>query len=160
MKITKRNSAALALAALVLALAALVLVSPGARAQGQLMVRSTQEFPETMLTLQEAIKSHGYTVSRVQRIDEGLNKLGFKTDKYRVVFFGKAEENRELSRRFPELIPYLPLNFTLFAEQGETLITTLNPLSLTPHYNSPELNAVFSRWEQDLRAILNELRKD
>ena len=42
-----------------------------------------------MAVLQHAIGTQGYTLSRVQRVDIGLTESGFKTDKYRVVFFGK-----------------------------------------------------------------------
>ncbi len=51
-----------------------------------LMVRSQQGFPEAMLTLQTSIREHGYAISRVQRIDIGLTGMGYKTDKYRIVF--------------------------------------------------------------------------
>lgn len=126
-------------------------------AEDILMVRATQDFPEAMLNLQDTIKRHGYVVSRVQRVDEGLNKLGYSTDKYRVVFFGKEKETRELAQRYPELIPYLPLNFTIFAEGEETIIATLNPVSLLSYYPSSELHTMFNRWEKDLRTILDEL---
>ena len=111
-----------------------------------------------MSTLQSAITKKGYKVSRVQRIDEGLKKLGYETDKYRVVFFGKDKEINDLSDRFPELIPYIPLNFAIFAENGETLVTTFNPKILKNYYPAPELSAVFDQWEKDLHDILEEVR--
>ena len=82
-----------------------------------LMMRSSQSFPETMLALQRTLGEYGYTISRVQRVDIGLTSSGFETDKYRIVFFGKPEEVRQLSEKHPQLIPYLPLKITLFAEQ-------------------------------------------
>ena len=68
-----------------------------------MMMRSSQPFPETMSELQAIIKSHGYVVSRVQRVDIGLTMMGYKTDKYRVVFFGKYDELQELTNKYPEL---------------------------------------------------------
>ena len=59
-----------------------------------IMARSHEKFPEAMLTLQESIAAHGYTVSRVQRIDIGLTGMGYKTDKYRIVFAGKIDYPR------------------------------------------------------------------
>ncbi|HEY9149909.1 MAG TPA: DUF302 domain-containing protein, partial [Gammaproteobacteria bacterium] len=50
------------------------------QAEGLLMVRSAQSFPEAMLTLQGAIELQGYTLSRVQRVDIGLTASGFTTD--------------------------------------------------------------------------------
>ena len=55
-----------------------------------LMARSLQPFPETMLALQDSIRDHGYTLSRVQRVDIGLTGMGYKTDKYRIVSWKKS----------------------------------------------------------------------
>ena len=126
-------------------------------AEDLLMVRSSQPFPEAMLSLETGIKDHGYTVSRVQRVDVGLKKYGFKTDKYRIVFYGKKSEIQQLDQRYPMLIPYLPLNFTVFAEMDDTIITAVNPASLRPYYSDPALNPVFARWETDIREILEGL---
>lgn len=130
-----------------------------AQAEELLMARSGAQFEESMVALQQAIAAHGYTLSRVQRVDIGLTEFGYKTDKYRVVFFGKPEEIRSLSARHPELIPYLPLQIAIFAEGEETLLTAANPVHLRAAYADAELGAVFARWEQDLRAILEAVRQ-
>ena len=135
-----------------------VVASTSVFAQDLLISRTTQDFPEAMSTLQSAIAKKGYKVSRVQRIDEGLKKLGYETDKYRVVFFGNSKEIKDLSNRFPELIPYIPLNFAIFAENGDTLVTTFNPQMLKSYYPAPELSAVFDHWEKDIHDILEEIR--
>lgn len=134
-------------------------VAAAAVADDMLMVRSSEAFAETMLLLQEAISAQGYTLSRVQRVDIGLTEFGYETDKYRVVFFGKPEEIRSLSARHPELIPHLPLQIAIFAEAEETLLATANPTYLSEAYGDPELTALFVRWEQDLRAILERVRQ-
>ena len=131
------------------------LVSSQLTAADMLMVRSEQSFPETMLALQSAIKAQGYTVSRVQRVDIGLTKSGFKTDKYRVVFFGKVEEVNRLTKKYPELIPYLPLKLAIFAEENETLIVGLSPHLYADTKNKPELEATLKRWTSDITAILD-----
>lgn len=128
-------------------------------AADMLMVRSSEPFEETMLLLQQAIGAQGYTLSRVQRVDIGLTEFGYKTDKYRVVFFGKPEEIRALSARHPELIPYLPLKIAIFAEADETLLATSNPTYLSEAYADPDLTVLFARWEEDLRAILERVRR-
>ena len=124
-----------------------------------LIARSSQDFPEAMSTLQNAISKQGYKISKVQHVDEGLNKSGFSSDTYRVVFFGKADEVRTLSNKFPELIPYIPLNFAIFSEGRDTLVSTLSPSGLKPYYPNPEITVVFDRWEKDLRNILSVIRK-
>jgi uncharacterized protein (DUF302 family) len=90
------------------------------------MVRSLQPFPEAMLTLQESIRDHGYTISRVQRVDIGLTGMGNKTDKYRIVFFGKVDEVRGLTGKAPQMIPYLPFKISIFAKGGQTILITSN----------------------------------
>lgn len=135
------------------------IVAVGAAAEDMLMVRARAQFEESMLVLQQAIGEQGYTLSRVQRVDIGLTEFGYKTDMYRVVFFGRPEEIRDLSARHPEVIPYLPLKIAIFAEGDETLLTAANPLNLSAAYADPELDKVFARWEQDIRAILEQVRK-
>lgn len=127
-------------------------------AQELLMARSPEEFPETMLRLQDSLVEHGYTVSRVQRVDIGLTQSGFITDKYRIVFFGKPEEVRNLSRRYPQIIPYLPLQMTVFQEGKETVIVTADPLILQTLIADPEVGYIFNRWKSDLLSIMDDLR--
>ena len=97
----------------------LAVLASRAPAQEIIMTRSMQPFPETMLTLQESIRAHGYTVSRVQRIDIGLTGMGYKTDKYRIVFAGKPDEIRMLTEKAPQLIPYMPPKISIFAEGNQ-----------------------------------------
>lgn len=138
--------------------AAMLLGTFSARAEYLLMARSTQGFPETMLTLQTSLKEHGYTISRVQRVDIGLTSSGFETDKYRIVFFGKTGEQRALVDKYPHLIPYLPLKMTLFAEGNETIIVTEDYTRLNELATDEELANLFMRWRNDVLSILDELR--
>lgn len=133
-------------------------LSAAVSAEDMLMVRSRAAFEESMLVLQQAISEQGYVLSRVQRVDIGLSEFGYKTDKYRVVFFGKPDEIRDLSARYPELIPYLPLQIAIFAEANETLLAAANPLQLSEAYANPELNKRFARWEKDMQVILEKVR--
>ncbi|MHB8166889.1 MAG: DUF302 domain-containing protein [Sulfuricella sp.] len=123
-----------------------------------LMIRSSQPFPEAMLTLQNAISARGYKVSRVQNVDIGLSKTGYKTDNYKVVFYGKAKEVAQLAEKHPELIPYLPLNVAIFAEKDNTILVTSRPSVLAEFFPDPELKSVFMRWENDLTEIFNEVQ--
>ena len=139
----------------------LIIFTPSSRALTNselLMIRSNQGFPETMSLLQENIKKHGYTLSRVQRVDIGLTKSGYLTDKYRVVFFAKNDEIQHLSDTHPEIIPYLPLKIAIFAENDETILITTNPNVFSDLYHSDELDPYFKRWEVDLRAIFKSIQ--
>lgn len=123
-----------------------------------IMIRSTQAFPETMTSLQSAITAQGYTISRVQRIDIGLTSSGYKTDKYRVVFFGKINEIHMLRDNYPELIAYLPLKIAIFAEGEETILVISNPIAFSQLFPDAELRKVFKRWEQDIVAIFKSVQ--
>ena len=122
------------------------------------MARSTEDFPETMLLLQGLIKKLGYTPSRVQRVDIGLTKSGYKTDKYRVVFFGKADEIKKVSSQLPEIVPYLPLKISIFAEEGQTILVTLNPMSFDKMYPKSSLTPIFKQWKKDMQTIFNKVQ--
>ena len=126
-------------------------------AEDLLMARSKQAFPEAMLALQESIGNQGYVISRVQRVDIGLTAMGYKTDKYRVVFFGKPDEIRWLAETHPELVPYLPPKISIFAEADDTLLVAINPQQLKQFFDDAELSEVFDRWEADLRVILDNV---
>lgn len=135
-----------------------ILSSVEAAAAPLLMVRVNNKFPETMVYLQAAVTDQGYKVSRVQRVDVGLTKTGHKTDAYRLVFFGKAEEIRELSARYPELIPYLPLKIVIFAEGEDTLLLAANMHVLLSFYSDKNLQPYFDRWAADIGEILETTR--
>ncbi|TCK16825.1 hypothetical protein DFR30_0044 [Thiogranum longum] len=136
----------------------LLMVAASVNAQDLYMARSQMAFPETMIALQKAIKVQGYTLSRVQRVDIGLTKSGFKTDRYRVVFFGKPEEIRELGDRYLDLVPYLPLKIAIFAEGDETLLLASSFEHLRPFYTQADIRKHFDVWETDLQHILEQVR--
>lgn len=123
-----------------------------------LMVRSQQGFPEAMLTLQTSIKEHGYDVLRVQRIDIGLTGMGYKTDKYRVVFVGKTKEIQYLVDKYPQMIAYMPPQISIFAEQGETMLVTANPGVYADMIDDEADKIMFKRWESDVYSVFDDIR--
>ena len=123
-----------------------------------LMVRSQQSFPEAMLTLQTSIKEHGYEISRVQRIDIGLTGMGYKTDKYRIVFVGKPEEIQYLVDKYPVLAAYMPPQISIFAESGETVLITANPMIYAEMIDNEKDKVLFKRWESDVYSVFDDIR--
>lgn len=136
-----------------------LLLSAPVAAADLLMARVSRLFPEAMTLLQSAISSRGYTVTRLQQVNENLERREFKSDMYRVVYFGKHEEVRRATARNPELIPFLPLNITIFAEEDETILVASHPQMLREFFPDPELTVLFDRWEKDMVAIMDELRE-
>ncbi len=130
-----------------------------ALAEDLLMARIPMTFPEAMLKLQNVLKRHDQILSRVQRVDIGLTSKGYKTDKYRVVFFGRLDEIREVAEKYPMLIPYVPHKIAIFAEEDETLIVAANPEHLFPE-KDPALQRFVRQWKKDLEAIFHDMRED
>lgn len=140
-----------------LAITLLLVAGHTARAEELIMVRTQQTFPEAMASLQQAIQDHGYTVARIQRVDVGLASSGFKTAEYRVVFFGRINEQRAITARHPELLPYLPLKIVIFAEGDSTLVLTNSPALLGTFFRDSDLRRQFQHWERDVRSILDQV---
>jgi uncharacterized protein (DUF302 family) len=140
------------------ALVALLLVAPAA-ADGLLMVRMDKSFPEAMTLLQSAISARGYTITRLQQVNENLERRAFKSDMYRVVYFGKHEEVRKVTALQPQLIPFLPLNITIFAEGEQSILVASHPQTLAKFFPDPALKPVIDHWEEDILAIMDELRE-
>jgi len=135
----------------------LLCVSLPSVAEDIVMTRSVLAFPEAMLALQESIRAHGYTVSRVQRIDIGLTGMGYKTDKYRIVFAGKIDEIRELTKKAPQLTAYLPPKVSIFAEGEQTVLVTINPRLYADIAGDAIDPIIFAHWESDLRSIFHDV---
>ena len=132
-------------------------ISALASAEEIVIARSVLAFPEAMLALQESIRAHGYTVSRVQRIDIGLTGMGYKTDKYRIVFAGKIDEIRELTEKAPQLAAYLPPKISIFAEGDQTVLVTINPRLYADIAGDRIDPIIFAHWESDLRSIFHDV---
>jgi len=123
-----------------------------------LMVRIKQTFPEAMLTLQTSVKEHGYAITRVQRIDIGLTGMGYKTDKYRVVFVGKPDEIQYLIDKYPVLAAYMPPQISIFAEEGDTVLVTANPIIYAEMITDESDRVIFQRWESDVYSVFDDIR--
>ena len=120
-----------------------LLTSLQASAGGLLMARSAEQAEVSMSVLQDALKSYGYTIAHVQKCDGGMEEFDYKTDYYRVVFFGKIDEVRPIIDKHPEMAAYLPLKITVFAENQESVLVALDPLQLTTFFNDAELSIQF-----------------
>ena len=130
-----------------------------AMAEGLLMIRTENQFPEAMTLLQNAISTRGYKITRLQEVNENLAKRDFKSDIYRVVYFGKYEEVKTVTSIHPELISFLPLNITIFAEGDQTILVASHPKILGKFFPDVKLKPMFTRWEADMLAIMDEVRE-
>ena len=112
-------------------------------------------FPEAMALMQEAIVSHGYTVSRVQHVDKGLRQRGYETGIYRVVFFGRPQEMAWVRLNYPALMPYLPLKITLFEGENYVGASALQPATLSHFYKEEKkIHRLLEIWQNDVKTIM------
>jgi uncharacterized protein (DUF302 family) len=141
------------LAALAMLLASL------ATADNMLMGRVPLRAEIVLEYVKTSIEEHGYTVAHIQLCDGGMKDFGYESDFYRVVFFGKIDEVRMISERYPELVSYLPLKIAVIAEKDETLLTVLNPEALAPYFDDEALQIQLGRWHSDLVSIFEDVRR-
>lgn len=134
------------------------LMGVASETDGLILHRSEQTFPEAMLALQTSIGEHGYTLSRVQRVDIGLTKSGYKTDKYRIVFFGKPSEIRAVKQTSPLLIPYLPIKVVIFSENNETLLVAPNMTQFAMLAEHELTRDLLQRWNNDIHSIFADIK--
>ncbi len=139
-------------------LAPLWFFSLSAHALGILMARSSMNFDDTLEALKISIVEHGYAVAHVQRCDGGMRSMGYETDNYKTVFFGKYDEITTLSKKHPELIPYFPLKIAIIAEGKETILATLNPTVLGELLSNKALQIQSQRWHSDIISIMADMR--
>ena len=125
-----------------------------------LTARTTADFDSTLEKAKLVLEENTFTVAHVQRCDGGLRQMGYETDNYKIIFFGRLEEVRSLTKAHPELLPFLPLKMAVFAENKETLLSTVNPssvLAMMPELKE-KLQPLFSKWEKELRQVLSEFK--
>lgn len=147
---------------LVLGVSVLAATMSSAWAKDSLMtVRAAQPFDVTLEQAQTALQDNGFKVAHVQRCDKGLEGMGYDTDKYRVIFFGRLGEVRELTKRYPQLIPLFPFKLAVYAEGDDTLISVMNPEGLSAALQAdPALAAQLATWSDEFESVLAQVSND
>jgi uncharacterized protein (DUF302 family) len=131
-----------------------------AGAENMLMGRIPMRAEIVLEYVKSSIEEHGYAIAHLQLCDGGMADFGYKSDVYRVVFFGKIDEVRNISQRHPELVAFLPLKMAVIAEKDETLLAALNPEALAPYFADAEVQIQLGRWYNDLVSILEDVRRE
>ncbi len=138
----------------------LLLCGGNALADTMVMARIAMKAELALEYVKSSVEEHGYSIAHIQLCDGGMKEFGYKSDVYRVVFFGKVEEVRQISEKYPEFVSYLPLKMTVVAERDETVLTIVNPKAFAPYYaGNEELQIQFGRWYNDIVSIINDVRK-
>jgi uncharacterized protein (DUF302 family) len=138
-----------------------VMAVTGSPTQAQdklLSVRTAQEFDVALEQVQQVLTQHGFQVAHIQKCDSGLEGMGYKTDDYKIVFFGRLEEVRALSKQYPDLVPLFPFKLAVYTDNGDTVLSVLNPEAVAPLMDAdPALQQQLSAWGKDFRAVLADM---
>ncbi len=121
-----------------------------------LLTRTDHNFKDTLEIVKKVLHENGFEVAHVQRCDGGLKHMGYDTDKYRVVFFGRIEEVRKLSKEHVELIPFFPFKVLVYAEGDQSVVSIMNPESLKTTIKDKALNAKLEQWKNEFVQILEQ----
>ena len=141
-----------------LTLLLLLVVAAPARAENMIMLRVGLGFDDAMIMMKEKLEEYGYKVAHIQKCDGGLGDAGYKTGLYKSIFFGKFDEMRYLTNKYPQIIPYVPLKIAVMEELDTLVLVAMNPSTLRDFFEEPELQTLFGRWESDIRAIFDEIQ--
>jgi len=138
----------------------LLSLSASGAEQTLIMTHSAAKAQRAMDVLKETILEYGYSVAHIQKCDGGMAQFHYKSDFYRVVFFGKVDEVRSILKRHPEMSPYLPLKIAVVAENEQTLLASVDPVALAPLFpDDQQLQVQFARWHNDIQSMLDELQQ-
>ena len=125
---------------------------------GLLIERVNAKFSYAWLALSKSIKAHKYKSAYLQRCDFALNERHYKSDKYRILFYGNYDEMKPLSHKYPELVPYFPLKVTVMEEGKHTLMIATPPLTLMPLVETNEERMMILRWNEDMKSIFKQVK--
>jgi uncharacterized protein (DUF302 family) len=134
---------------------ALALVAAFAQAAASPVSSSKTGNMQTALDdLSLALLDHGYTLVKVQPVDQALVKRGFADPGIRLVFVGKEEQVRQALAEDPALLNLLPLRLTLESDDGQVRVSS-DDLAIWRE-NLPSARPVLQQWEDELSAILSD----
>ena len=102
--------------------------------------------------LSVALLNHGYTLVKVQPVDQALVKRGFADPGIRLAFVGKEAQVRQALATDPALLNLLPLRLTLEHENGRVRVSS-DDLDAW-RTQSTEAGPLLQQWEEELAAIL------
>lgn len=116
--------------------------------------KSDAGFEETLLRAQESIQDRGFNVIHVQRVDEGLQKSGYYSDNYKIIFFDKPEHTRDLLIRSSEAAMLLPFSIVVYDLNGDVYISSadISKLNLSSEFN--DIGADLTYWATEIREII------
>lgn len=123
-----------------------------------LIERVNAKFSYAWSALDKTIRAYHYKPAYLQRCDFALNERHYKSDKYRILFFGKYDEMKKMSKKYPEIVPFFPLRMTVMEEGTHTLVIATSPMTLLSLVKTNEERMTIFRWQEDMKSILKQVK--
>jgi uncharacterized protein (DUF302 family) len=117
-------------------------------------VESQNDFPDTMTKVQQELANKGYTVTRIQALDQGLGKAGYTIDRYRIIFFGDPLDFDIVQQRYPQFTVLLPLSITVYEDEDKIYLQSMPFDMLKKASRDREYLAMVSRWQSDIDKVI------
>lgn len=122
-------------------------------------VLSHNDFPDTMTRVQQELTNKGYKITRIQTLDQGLEKAGYDIDKFRILFFGNALDFDIIQKRYPRYTVFLPLSISVYEENGGIYIQSMPFSMMKEATRNREYLAMVNRWQYDVDQAIHKAAK-
>jgi len=122
-------------------------------------IRSGNDFPDTMTHIQNNLTGKGYRIIRIQALDQGLARAGYDINRYRIIFFGKAEDFVHIQKTHPGFTVFLPLSVTVYEDEGGTYMQSMPFTAMKDLALDKKQVHMISRWRADIHTSINNAAK-
>ena len=136
----------------------LLMLKPVYANDDQLMTKKcAQEFNNAIADVQMALEENGFKVQFVQRIDIGLAKAGYHTDKYRIVFFMPEHGVKAVLLKRADLAEMFPLKVTVYRDKGNVYMLRAHSASQLDDSVPAAVRARFRAWDRQVNQVIKNL---
>lgn len=137
----------------------LCLISASALATDPFLTASKlSDYRPALNDLSIAINNQGYTLVKIQPIDQGLRRKGYEALDYKVVFFANRDQVDKVLTASPEASVVLPLMIILY-RNGDSIVASAPSLDRWKGVFNKTLDPMIDRWQRDIAEILREYER-
>ena len=119
--------------------------------------KSIQDYANAMSDVQMHLEDMGFKVEFVQRIDVGLAKAGYHSDKYRIVFFMPKHGVADVLSKRADLASMFPLKVTVYRDKGKVYVFGVKSASLLDASVPADVRAHFQTWDKKVDSIVKDV---
>lgn len=121
------------------------------------MKKSIQDYANAMSDVQSSLEEKGFKVKFVQRVDIGLAKAGYHSDKYRIVFFMPKHGMAGVLSKRADLADMFPFKVTVYRENGKVYVFCVQTTSLLDSAVPTDIRALFQSWDKQIDGVVRNV---